>query len=182
MQAELTMMWVLILLQMVALAIMGRRLKSTRSPTLDSRSTSYSSGRPFLLDKLKLIHSAYENHQQIRAYLFVSGTCPTCEEMLTRLAMMQTSHERLPTALVGVGNPEPVKQAFAERADNMGMALLSCSRPSEVGITQVPWLVTVDAKGMITNMDGAADPNFVMAQVQADLHGDSRLVSDGRGQ
>lgn len=176
MHTELTFLWALVMLQMGALAVLARNVRQVRIRGVTAASPQGPSPSPQrpgdALDRSKLVAAAGRAPGQRwpSAYLFVSATCPACEDMLGRLRLPETG---VPAALVAVGDAAAARRDFAERAERLGLTLFACVKPSELGIRQVPWLVTLDPEGRVATSVGAADPQ-VVANVLA-LQGDGLL-------
>jgi hypothetical protein len=147
MRLDVTWLWIAVALQMVALAWTTWRLRSIvvlghhEDPDLRGQQLPTQ-----LLAPVKAASAA----DAIRAFIFVNAGCSHCEHMLARAEERSVfSGMSNNVALVGVGAPDHVAEHFVAWADKLGLGLMACARPKELGLQHVPWYIVRDPDNRI---------------------------------
>lgn len=164
MMPEVTLLWILVLVQMAVMTVVIRELR--RSPR-----AGLSPERPGLEGALvgrTLNVAAFATLRSptiagsVEGFLFVSAKCPTCESLLDALVL---NPDRIATRLtvVAVGTPTTVDRMFGNRTRSLTFGLAAVERPSEVGVTRVPWLVVVDPEHRILADSGVGNLDVLAA-------------------
>lgn len=166
MRTELTVIWVLVLLQMVAVTLIVRELRRggsnamPRIATKPSEAGELAGGRlePRALDPI----SPAPVHGRLQGYLFVLRTCPVCEALLEQMDTDWRQDNPWSLTLVGVGaTRSQIEDKFQSHANLLGAGLSHCANNLDVGITTAPWLIVTDSHGRILIDHGAGNLGLV---------------------
>lgn len=167
MRVEMTLLWILVLLQMGVLTLVVYRQRYTASRSQPSTARNRL-GEPLKLDDLHSILPVTVTDGP-HGYLFVAATCSVCEQVLSRLKALRRGPSSMPLTLVGIGASAPVTARFKETAMTLGAGLMSCTRPSQLGVHLTPTLVITDVDGIIRYSGQAPDAEYVRAMLSSSV-------------
>jgi hypothetical protein len=162
MSQQMVVLWVVELLQMIALSIFVSRLRTGMRPAQRPRARvrELRAGDTWAVEKLHPIAAASAGVVPA-LYLVVGTTCPSCERLLQSLLQDGGGPARIAATMIGIGNVDQVAGALSVTAETLGMGLAACDTGSELGITQIPWMVAVAPDRRVLWTDSGARPSVV---------------------
>ena len=158
----MVVLWVIELLQMVALSVFVSRLRNGMRPAQRHRTRvrELRAGDAWAVDKLHPIAGPPPGVVPA-LYLVVGTTCPSCERLLETLLRDGGGPARISATLVGLGTTDEVAGALSITAETLGMGLAASDTGSELGVTQIPWMIVVTPDRRVLLTDSGARPSVV---------------------
>lgn len=158
MGAEVWTLWLLVLGQMLAITLLAKKIHSRPVRGIQRQSSPSSPiNRVLTLDDTHWVSKPNEESRSGSAFLVVSPTCEVCEGVLDSLT--RDAFVGFTPSVIVIDSPDQARMRFASTAKDLGAGLAATTRPDELGVTQVPFLIVT-----------GPDKTIVLGQPIADVY------------